>query len=90
MCPSVHTENKNGWIFNTYVMFHGTKKENVADILKDGFDPTKSKDSNLLGAGIYVSTEFGKTKGYGDVTLKLLVATKKVRPRREIQKKVCS
>ncbi len=53
-----------------YIMYHGTKAQNVASILDGGF---RVSENGMLGRGVYVSTDINKTLNYGDVTLKLLV-----------------
>ena len=55
-----------------FVMFHSTSVENAEKNLIEGFK-TSSHDTNMLGAGIYVSRDIHKTLPYGPVTFRLLV-----------------
>ena len=59
-------------------MYHSTETwEQVEGILDNGFK-LSSRQENMLGEGIYVSSTLEKTLSYGDFTLKLLVYTGRV------------
>lgn len=58
-----------------FVMYHGTKLENVESILKNGL---KASEKGMLGAGVYASREIDKTLAYGPVTFTLIVLTGRV------------
>ena len=53
-------------------MYHGTSAENAASIINDNRFKL-SDDSRMLGAGVYVTSTFEKTLGYGQIIFKLLV-----------------
>ena len=44
----------SGFKQDVFVMFHGTKPEHVAPILRGGFTPSDPK-GNMLGSGIYIT-----------------------------------
>ncbi|CAE7810655.1 unnamed protein product [Symbiodinium sp. CCMP2592] len=59
-------------------MYHGTSSSNAASICKQGFK--QSKDG-MLGAGVYLSADRDKARGYGDTVLEVdvrLGKTKKI------------
>ena len=59
-------------------MYHSTETwEQVESILANGFKQS-SHHENMLGEGIYVSSDLEKTLTYGDFTFKLLVYTGRV------------
>ncbi|XP_078055280.1 GCRV-induced gene 2o [Mustelus asterias] len=66
-----------------YTMYHGTHKNNAADIVRSGFKPSTD---GLLGPGVYVSRDMNKARAYpkqaGDhdkVVFKLKVRVGKVK-----------
>ncbi|XP_078415967.1 uncharacterized protein LOC144691597 [Cetorhinus maximus] len=48
-----------------YTMYHGTHKNNAANIIRSGFTPSKD---GLLGPGIYVSRDMNKARAYPKLT----------------------
>ena len=66
-------KTETGFNQRVFVMYHSTDSPWAAEcILQDGFIPSESS-GNVLGSGIYVSTELEKCLAYGDITFKLLV-----------------
>ena len=75
MGDAVFTIRDGGWHLCGYIMYHGTRSENVDSILSNGFRRSRI---GMLGRGVYVSKDHQKTETvYGDVTLKLIVYTGK-------------
>ena len=63
---------KSGFQQQIFVMYHATARENVSNILQEGFK--NSQGSTLtLGSGLYVSRDKDKAESYGEVCFKLLV-----------------
>lgn len=60
-----------------YIMYHGTRSENVKSILRDGFQPS-DHDRTMLGSGVYASRQIDKAACYGNVILTVLVHLGKV------------
>jgi len=57
-------------------MYHGTSKENAERIHREGFRPSAG---GMLGAGVYMSTDIDKARGYGPVVLEAQVQVGKVK-----------
>ncbi|XP_061103633.1 uncharacterized protein LOC133132307 [Conger conger] len=57
-CLESYSEPANN---STYVMYHGTSKEAVESIKKDGFTPS---EDGMLGPGVYVSRDIKKASRY--------------------------
>ncbi|KAJ8275639.1 hypothetical protein COCON_G00073910 [Conger conger] len=57
-CLESYSEPANN---STYVMYHGTSKEAVESIKKDGFTPS---EDGMLGPGVYVSRDIKKASCY--------------------------
>nr|KAG5699638.1 hypothetical protein BaRGS_005086 [Batillaria attramentaria] len=49
---------------NEHYLFHGTKKDYIDDIVKDGLDSRISSDKAMLGRGIYASESATKADQY--------------------------
>ena len=72
--PVFTDEDSTGFRRQIFVMYHATKRQNLASIVKNGF---KLSTIGMLGPGIYLSRDINKTRAYGDVCLKVLVYTGK-------------
>ena len=73
-------KTETGFDQRVFIMYHSTTDAWMAEnILRDGFIPSDSY-SNMLGSGIYVSTELEKCLAYGDITFKLLVYPGQFKP----------
>ncbi|XP_045203463.2 uncharacterized protein LOC123556643 [Mercenaria mercenaria] len=56
----VHSE------INEFLLFHGTKEENVITICNDGLDPRISNGDSMFGPGIYAAESATKADQYAD------------------------
>ena len=54
----------SGFHHNYFIMYHGTKKKNVAPILDSGGLRASTGPNQMLGSGVYVSRDIDKTKYY--------------------------
>ena len=61
-------------------MYHGTPTWKEAESILDNKFFLSDHHRSMLGRGIYVSSTFEKTFGYGDITFKLLVYPGRICP----------
>ncbi len=69
------SQTPTGFRHQVFIMYHGTRAQNIESILDNGFRPS---GGGTLGPGIYVSFDIKKAQAYGPVVFKLLVYVGKV------------
>ena len=69
--PPVRVIVRNNFKHRFYLTYHATPLHNAKNILENGFKPS-GPSHNMLGAGLYCSTDPQKTEAYGEIEFKLV------------------